>query len=154
MAHTGVLRPGFVQLRVLDMPAAIEHYTKRIGLHQVTERAVADYSHGLRGFRFLPRFRTPLGLLELAVDLKERVFLIAVPLLVLNQIPTANLPHCLQDVVGNEIVLVVGVCPFLADIGVEILVRQVEDEMALGLETDQAIDDVVGKILKHHLSLI
>ena len=39
MAHTGVLRPGFIQLRVLDMPAAIEHYTKRIGLHQVTEGA-------------------------------------------------------------------------------------------------------------------
>ncbi|MCE1235231.1 MAG: catechol 2,3-dioxygenase [Hyphomicrobiales bacterium] len=37
MAHTGVLRPGFIQLRVLDMPAAIEHYTKRIGFHQVTE---------------------------------------------------------------------------------------------------------------------
>lgn len=37
MAHTGVLRPGFIQLRVLDMPAALEHYTKRIGLHQVTE---------------------------------------------------------------------------------------------------------------------
>lgn len=37
MAHTGVLRPGFIQLRVLDMPAAVEHYTKRIGLHQVTE---------------------------------------------------------------------------------------------------------------------
>lgn len=37
MAHTGVLRPGFIQLRVLDMPASIEHYTKRIGLHQVAE---------------------------------------------------------------------------------------------------------------------
>ena len=37
MAHTGVLRPGFIQLRVLDMPAAIEHYTKRIGFHQVCE---------------------------------------------------------------------------------------------------------------------
>ncbi len=39
MAHTGVLRPGFIQLRVLDLPAALEHYTKRIGLHQVTEGA-------------------------------------------------------------------------------------------------------------------
>ena len=39
MAHTGVLRPGFTQLRVLDLPAAVEHYTKRIGLHQVTEGA-------------------------------------------------------------------------------------------------------------------
>ncbi len=37
MAHTGILRPAFVQLRVLDMPAAVEHYTKRIGMHQVTE---------------------------------------------------------------------------------------------------------------------
>ena len=37
MALTGILRPGFVQLRVLDMPAAIDHYTKRIGLHQVSE---------------------------------------------------------------------------------------------------------------------
>ena len=37
MAMTGALRPGFIQLRVLDMPAAIEHYTKRIGLHQVAE---------------------------------------------------------------------------------------------------------------------
>ncbi|VFU10778.1 Metapyrocatechase [Methylocella tundrae] len=37
MAQTGVLRPGFIQLRVLDMAAAVEHYTNRIGLHQVTE---------------------------------------------------------------------------------------------------------------------
>lgn len=39
MAHTGVLRPGFIQLRVLDMPASVEHYTKRIGFHQVCEGA-------------------------------------------------------------------------------------------------------------------
>ncbi len=39
MAMTGVLRPGFIQVRVLDMPTAVEHYTKRIGLHQVTEGA-------------------------------------------------------------------------------------------------------------------
>ena len=37
MALNGVLRPGFVQIRVLDMPAAIEFYTKRVGLHQVCE---------------------------------------------------------------------------------------------------------------------
>ncbi len=37
MAISGVLRPGFIQIRVLDMPAAVEHYTKRVGLHQVTE---------------------------------------------------------------------------------------------------------------------
>lgn len=37
MALTGVLRPGFVQLSVLDMQAAVDHYTKRVGLHQVAE---------------------------------------------------------------------------------------------------------------------
>src|SRR5271165_4670557 len=37
MAIAGIMRPGFAQVRVLDMPAAIEFYTKRIGLHQVTE---------------------------------------------------------------------------------------------------------------------
>lgn len=37
MAITGVMRPGIIQLRVLDMPSAVEHYTKRIGLHQVCE---------------------------------------------------------------------------------------------------------------------
>src|SRR5208337_4690810 len=39
MAITGIMRPGFIQIRVLDMPAAVEFYTKRIGLHQVTEGA-------------------------------------------------------------------------------------------------------------------
>lgn len=39
MALSGIMRPAFVQIRVLDMPAAIEHYTKRIGLHQVCEGA-------------------------------------------------------------------------------------------------------------------
>ncbi len=39
MAISGVLRPGFIQIRVLDMPAAINHYTKYLGLHQVTEGA-------------------------------------------------------------------------------------------------------------------
>ncbi len=37
MALTGVLRPSFIQIRVLDMPASIEYYTKRVGLHQVTQ---------------------------------------------------------------------------------------------------------------------
>ena len=32
MAFTGVLRPGHIQLRVLDMGAAIEHYTETLGL--------------------------------------------------------------------------------------------------------------------------
>ncbi|WP_298282585.1 catechol 2,3-dioxygenase [Acidocella sp.] len=36
MALTGVLRPGFAQLRVLDMEKALEHYTKRMGLYEVT----------------------------------------------------------------------------------------------------------------------
>jgi catechol 2,3-dioxygenase len=31
------MRPGFIQLRVLDMRSSIDHYTKRIGMHQVTE---------------------------------------------------------------------------------------------------------------------
>jgi len=39
MALNGVLRPGFAQIRVLDMPAAVEFYTKRIGLVQVAEGA-------------------------------------------------------------------------------------------------------------------
>lgn len=35
MAISGVLRPGFVQIRVLDMAAALEHYRDRIGLDLV-----------------------------------------------------------------------------------------------------------------------
>jgi len=35
MAMTGVLRPGFIQLRVLDMAAAITHYVDRLGLNEV-----------------------------------------------------------------------------------------------------------------------
>ena len=31
MALTGVLRPGHVQLRVLDLKAAVEHYTQVLG---------------------------------------------------------------------------------------------------------------------------
>lgn len=37
MAMTGVLRPGFVQLRVLDLAEAITYYRDRIGLDQVGE---------------------------------------------------------------------------------------------------------------------
>src|SRR5271166_5713762 len=37
MALTGIMRPGFIQIRVLDMPASIDFYTMRIGLHQVAE---------------------------------------------------------------------------------------------------------------------
>ncbi len=35
MAITGVLRPGLIQIRVLDMAAAITHYVDRIGLYKV-----------------------------------------------------------------------------------------------------------------------
>ncbi|MCW0182656.1 MAG: catechol 2,3-dioxygenase [Zavarzinia sp.] len=37
MAISGVLRPGYVQVRVLDMKAALVHYRDRIGLDVVTE---------------------------------------------------------------------------------------------------------------------
>jgi len=37
MAISGVLRPSFIQIRVLDMPASVEFYTKHIGMHQVCE---------------------------------------------------------------------------------------------------------------------
>lgn len=36
MAVNGVLRPGFIQLRVLDMAAALTHYVDRMGLNQVS----------------------------------------------------------------------------------------------------------------------
>lgn len=36
MALTGVLRPGFIQMRVLDMDAAVTHYVDRLGLNPVT----------------------------------------------------------------------------------------------------------------------
>jgi len=39
MAMSGVLRPGLLQLRVLDMPAAKTHYIDRIGLQLVGEEA-------------------------------------------------------------------------------------------------------------------
>lgn len=35
MALTGVLRPGFIQIRVFDLHASVEHYVKRVGLHKV-----------------------------------------------------------------------------------------------------------------------
>ena len=35
MALTGVLRPGIIQLRVLDMDDAIVHYRDRLGLQEV-----------------------------------------------------------------------------------------------------------------------
>lgn len=39
MAMTGVLRAGFVQIRVLDMDEAMVHYVDRIGLSKVDEAA-------------------------------------------------------------------------------------------------------------------
>ena len=37
MAITGVLRPGYIQLRVLEMDKALVHYVDRIGLDKVSE---------------------------------------------------------------------------------------------------------------------
>lgn len=39
MAITGVLRPGFIQLRVLDMATSIEYYQNRLGLDMVSTEA-------------------------------------------------------------------------------------------------------------------
>jgi hypothetical protein len=36
MALTGVLRPGFAQIRVTDMDAAVRHYVDRVGLNEVS----------------------------------------------------------------------------------------------------------------------
>jgi catechol 2,3-dioxygenase len=36
MAVTGVLRPGYIQLRVLDLAEALVHYRDRLGLHEVS----------------------------------------------------------------------------------------------------------------------
>lgn len=48
MAVKGVLRPGFVQVRVLDMDAALVHYRDRIGLDVVSEEP--DGRVYLRGY--------------------------------------------------------------------------------------------------------
>lgn len=39
MALTGVLRPGYIQLRVLDVDSAMTHYVDRIGLDEVSKEA-------------------------------------------------------------------------------------------------------------------
>ena len=39
MALTGVLRPGLIQIRVMDMAAAKQHYIDRVGLDLVSEEA-------------------------------------------------------------------------------------------------------------------
>ena len=36
MALTGVLRPGYIQIRVLDIDKSIAHYVDRVGLHEVS----------------------------------------------------------------------------------------------------------------------
>ena len=36
MALKGVLRPGYIQIRVLDTDAAVRHYVDRVGLHEVS----------------------------------------------------------------------------------------------------------------------
>jgi catechol 2,3-dioxygenase len=36
MALNGVLRPGYIQIRVTDLDAAVKHYVDRVGLHQVS----------------------------------------------------------------------------------------------------------------------
>jgi catechol 2,3-dioxygenase len=51
MAMTGVLRPGFVQIRVLDMAAAIAHYCDRLGLFEVSREADGRvYLHAMDEF--------------------------------------------------------------------------------------------------------
>jgi hypothetical protein len=37
MAMSGVLRPAYIQIRVLDVGAALTHYVDRIGLNLVAE---------------------------------------------------------------------------------------------------------------------
>ena len=39
MALTGVLRPGYIQIRVIDIQAALTHYIDRLGLHEVSREA-------------------------------------------------------------------------------------------------------------------
>src|SRR5271166_2349545 len=36
MALKGVVRPGYIQIRVLDTDAAVRHYVDRVGLHEVS----------------------------------------------------------------------------------------------------------------------
>lgn len=39
MALNGVLRPGYIQIRVTDIDAAVKHYVDRIGLHEVSRES-------------------------------------------------------------------------------------------------------------------
>jgi catechol 2,3-dioxygenase len=39
MALKGVLRPGYIQIRVTDLEAALKHYVDRVGLHEVSQES-------------------------------------------------------------------------------------------------------------------
>lgn len=39
MALRGVLRPGYIQIRVTDLDVALKHYVDRVGLHEVSREA-------------------------------------------------------------------------------------------------------------------
>jgi catechol 2,3-dioxygenase len=39
MALKGVLRPGYIQIRVTDLDTALKHYVDRVGLHEVSREA-------------------------------------------------------------------------------------------------------------------
>src|SRR5215472_9479656 len=39
MALKGVLRPGYIQIRVTDLDSALMHYVDRVGLHEVSREA-------------------------------------------------------------------------------------------------------------------
>jgi len=39
MALKGVLRPGYIQIRVTDLEPALTDYVERIGLHEVSREA-------------------------------------------------------------------------------------------------------------------
>ena len=49
MALTGVLRPGYIQIRVTDIDAALAHYVDRVGLHEVSREPDGNGgNHGRR----------------------------------------------------------------------------------------------------------
>ena len=53
MALVGILRPGFIQIRVLDLEAAVAHYVNHVGLHEVCRdgsgraylKAIDEFDH-------------------------------------------------------------------------------------------------------------
>ena len=48
MALKGVLRPGYIQIRVTDLGAALKHYVDRVGLHEVSREAACTGAPGSR----------------------------------------------------------------------------------------------------------